>query len=744
MKDKAKLKVDFSEMVEEIEQEQILLPDFQRGFKWTNKEMQGKLAASVLCKMPIGSVLLLDLPGKEYAARRIGSSEQDAPIVLETDEKREFLLDGQQRITVMVNLFSNLIHEGNGTRLDSLKRRAFLGIAKPTQKEKYENNWWGLKWLYFPLATPEKDIPKFLTEDIVDTIFLEDFTKSRPSPFSPYCEWDVDQLISYCISNDEYYFIPLYLLARRKDDRMQRRNRIVLQHIIEKIADGQVMRLEQEYDNLITEAEKKNWLKPLEEGDNVIQEIINNRQALTECLQSRKMVWVGDMESYLYSCVNSMNLHIMDVPNSSREKAIEIFENMNKGGVKLSTFDLVMARGARDNRHFRKELEKECGQDRSYPEGNIPDRIRKYCLDYIQQKRRGKGKYNALIDIKCIESNGEYSKVFQDAFLNVLSLKCHDVEACELEINNGAPQEQRNYREDMSREKILNLTSKEINANCKACCKALDNAAFFLKTRCGIRNITEVNYRLMYTVLSYLFLKEEIYEKKAVWNLLTAWYWCAIFSGSYNQDQNMQANRDIALLSKIIRENKDNGNYIKGLQERMWKASDFSDKDFLLYKRSQQTGNYPKEILGDYICQFYLAHGYNDILPDKNGRLTFLCTFTEENAEAIEKHHIVPKMSFQSIREENEWSKTKEGKCNVVNSPLNMVYISRGTNKKISSCDLPAYLKYVEQSCTYDLNFPVIYSQQAENGIADILGARLDALQSKMYSDVNYWMTEWR
>ena len=58
-------RIDFRIMLGEIEEEKILLPDFQRKFRWTDRETQAKLVASVLCKMPIGSILLLNLPAKD-------------------------------------------------------------------------------------------------------------------------------------------------------------------------------------------------------------------------------------------------------------------------------------------------------------------------------------------------------------------------------------------------------------------------------------------------------------------------------------------------------------------------------------------------------------------------------------------------------------------------------------------------------------------------------------------------------
>ena len=45
-------KTNLKEMIELIQKQELLLPDFQRGFVW-DIEMQQRLVASVLTKMPI-------------------------------------------------------------------------------------------------------------------------------------------------------------------------------------------------------------------------------------------------------------------------------------------------------------------------------------------------------------------------------------------------------------------------------------------------------------------------------------------------------------------------------------------------------------------------------------------------------------------------------------------------------------------------------------------------------------------
>jgi len=99
----------FHSQVRKIESNKILLPDFQREFVWKDEEQQKKIVASVLAKMPIGSILLLKSKPDEYTSKIIGCKNRiDAS---ELSGEVEFLLDGQQRITVLTNVFSNIIHD---------------------------------------------------------------------------------------------------------------------------------------------------------------------------------------------------------------------------------------------------------------------------------------------------------------------------------------------------------------------------------------------------------------------------------------------------------------------------------------------------------------------------------------------------------------------------------------------------------------------------------------------------------
>lgn len=177
---------DFKEIVREIENENILLPDFQREFKWKDEDMQKDIVCSVLSRMPIGSILLLKSKSNEYACKKIGS-KLDAE-VSDSNKEISFLLDGQQRLTVLANVFSNVIFEQTNKLSDlisqqGLKRRFFLRIPKWTNI-KNENDLFGIQNFSFSIQNPDSEDPNFLTGDIKPYIECIGFTANDGKPYN--------------------------------------------------------------------------------------------------------------------------------------------------------------------------------------------------------------------------------------------------------------------------------------------------------------------------------------------------------------------------------------------------------------------------------------------------------------------------------------------------------------------------------------------------------------------------------
>jgi uncharacterized protein with ParB-like and HNH nuclease domain len=105
-----------TDIVERVDQDRLVIPDFQRGFKWQTPDIR-KLLESLLLDFPIGAALLWRTKRGTLEFRRIEDVEfsdgesEDADSIEETHEDElkldeiDFILDGQQRITSIYKLF---------------------------------------------------------------------------------------------------------------------------------------------------------------------------------------------------------------------------------------------------------------------------------------------------------------------------------------------------------------------------------------------------------------------------------------------------------------------------------------------------------------------------------------------------------------------------------------------------------------------------------------------------------------
>ena len=207
--------------IRKIKKNEILLPDFQRQFVWKEEEIQKKLVASVLTRLPIGSILLLrSNSSHEYSCKPLGAKDPISQENLPTGPV-EFLLDGQQRMTVLANVFSNVIFQltsqiNNLIAPNALKRRFYLALPKYGNHE--YSDLFGLHSLMFPMESPETGEPNFLTQDILPFIKVIPFAATTDAgkcynPYTTNVPKTMSELESYCLNvEEEWLYIPLYLL----------------------------------------------------------------------------------------------------------------------------------------------------------------------------------------------------------------------------------------------------------------------------------------------------------------------------------------------------------------------------------------------------------------------------------------------------------------------------------------------------------------------------------------------------
>ncbi|MCI8894982.1 MAG: hypothetical protein HFI41_10080 [Lachnospiraceae bacterium] len=339
----------------------------------------------------------------------------------------------------------------------------------------------------------------------------------------------------------------------------------------------------------------------------------------------------------------------------------------------LSTLDLVAARVAKVSQEpLYDRILQHLSENKKYNMNAIPNEIKRIIP---------KG-YNASREIKAVDVR--VLKNCSDLFLELLGLYC-----------NNKSYEPSNAKCSYSKSaQILKLSEREIDANCKKVCIAIDRAFCFLQVRCGVRSLADVNYKIMVRLIAYIFTNDKWYNSVAVHDKLEAWYWSAIFSGEYDKDQNDRYESNLKSMLESLSSSSKGYGWIKTLKDNVLEVPYFSECSFLLMEKAEED-RVPKEHLGKYFCQFYLSKPYSDLIND--GR-----TVSVFSKQKLEKHHIVPLGSVTRIGESTD--RLRADKTNIVNSPLNYVYITDTTNGEISDKSLKDYEDSITASAKAALN----------------------------------------
>lgn len=713
-----------SSIIDKITKKEILLPDFQRNFVWKEEEKQAKLIASVLAKMPVGSILLLNSDSNEYAYKLIGCKERKTSSELGLEGEILALLDGQQRITVLANAFSNTVFEiaGSAGKLanqNALKRRFFLRIPKYSSDEDSVEDFFNAKKLVLPWEDAEKGEPNFLSSEIYEAIKIINFNAGGNACYNPFSkiEHSKSELINFCSSglDGKEYLVPLYLLTGNND--------AWLSQILKRISENIQIDILSEFDEK-KEEDREAFVKAILTKD--IQELadhpdkISERDEFENELKKQGENWANSLKTYLISCLNDIELNQIIIDNHNRARAINIYENLNKGGVPLGTFELVMAKFASvSNENYYEKLVRNIKKNRSYP-----DIIYSPALKNNMEIKRyiNSDSYIASMNLKCLDANKEEMvSTYINAYLDVISLysHCKDFDVNKINISL------------IKREKILSVSANDLKDMCDDVCDALDLALFFLQMRCGIRNISAINYNLILVVIAYLLLNPEYKNNSKTYDYLDAWYWIVMFSGYLSSDQTERAVNCIKKLIMLFE--NDDKTWISKLNESVFRTVYFTEKDFLLLNKDDETGIYPKDFLKDTICQFFMMKTYKGIFKTD----ILINPFTSEN---LEKHHVIPLGSLQYPDEKIKKSEEnlRDKKSYFLNSPINFIYITADENLAISDDKVSDYVsKITDYASKSLLGLVGNFDTSTEEKCKEILSNRYDDIVGKVQQHIN-------
>lgn len=631
--------VNFYELIKLIEEDRIVLPDFQRGFVWKDKNKQKALIASVLTKLPIGTILLLEIEKNTYGCKKIGFKNRK-PDIPDDQNKVLALLDGQQRVTVLTSFFSNelyVIGDSSEFVSPSLKRRYFLRCPK-IKDLLDKKDLFGARKLIAPeeIQKSQNQYPDYSTDEIISYIACIDNIKYKEIIYEDISNVNIDNLIEFCTSSSETndgYLIPLYYLygAANKSN-MNHRKR--LEKIIERIAEKYKNEI---IDLLKTQGEIRDFIitecfEETEDGKAIAEDIksalvteLQNEDSdiyikLTELLQNRSTQWARDISEFLESCVLKLELYKIEVNQANILRAIDIYQNLNLGGKALDIFDLILARAAiqSDNENLL-DVVKGC-----LIENHIQDykAFVKDCAPKIQTE------YNSYLD-----NQTEYSAAMQLGAWNQIENELA-VSFCKALMSVTGTlyhfwndeSEQVIFADDRVKaftskvtksEYLLKIEPEKIDPLIRLACKGLDRACIFLQLRCGIRSVTEIQYKLVFVILAVIFSKDDWFYNKKVCDYLEAWYWGSIFSGSFKIEQNAAFQDNLKnilqLLNEVEKESVAKPEYIINICNKTFCDDKFANEEILLVDNQFVE---PEEILKKSICHFYLAKTYSDILKN--------------------------------------------------------------------------------------------------------------------------------
>lgn len=652
-----------NKFISKIKTNEILLPDFQRKFVWTEIDTQRKLVASILASLPIGSILLLEGDSNEFVSKQIGRKNS---IDLDENKDLNYLLDGQQRLTVLTNVFSNSILKGvKNYKLElsheSLKTRFYLKFSGINDLQ-VRDDLFGLTNLVF--SFDPMDEPNFSSNEIFELIHTFDVTDQTKKPFS--ADYDFlqpsanNELRNACKVEPDSIIVPLHFISE---------NPRQLRQVVKCLTDTRQRFLIGLYELHDKYCEREGIFNQLYKDSGVIlpSDYLNNATSFKQFLFNQSEEWGEHFVSYLTKSINELKVNEMQIKKAARSRAIDIYENLNLGGVSLSTFDLIIAKAARSMTEgfyesFKETLNEGLEVPSFYSGQLAKDKI------WIP-----KDQMNIYA-----ESKNQVASTYINVFLNLLSL-----------VVNVRNRNSDLGVELMKKSVILKISSEDIVNNYKKCIDSINRALMFLQMNCGIRKIDDISYEHMLLGLSYFLYDDQVYSSRVYTDLLEYWYWSSIFSGTYDSDQNSNIIKDISSLSSVIYNKGDIVACKKILRARkndVFKIKYFSDLDTLLMKNSE-IGKLPKSVISKSICQFVLKHQPKDFVEE-----THLNAWSDND---LEVHHVIPLNHLTNLREST--SELRRNKSHILNSPLNLVFILKTSNNAIGAQTPENYFNQFEE-----------------------------------------------
>jgi len=664
---------------------ELLLPNFQRGFEWAPRD-QAALGASVLLGIPSGALLLLRGSVEEFSAKALG--EKDALQASDiTATACTFLLDGQQRLSSLRQVFGDPYRadwvSAHRKLYERLQYRWSLRLQPHAENRDgaegdsdRDAGRFGVNHLSFRMPPLE---PEVVTDWIEGHRVLKKHKKS-PLWFHPaFMESAADQSSERALEIARHaaalHLIPLWGVATQDD--------------------GPLGEETQQAINLISMASYERLAARLRDGtlDGEVQAEIQlearsfaasstHDEAIKQALDMRLANWRSDFSNFL-SATRDYIFPVVRVPQGEFAQAIVIFEAINRSGKPLSTFDLLGARYAK----------------RSPDKKSLASQI----VDYVEQlddERRTKSTTSAWSRPNGLMiSNQELTSRFKTYFHQGLTLRealgdFSENRIAELRVD------------DVKKEAALDLDENQISEYWQPVTLAIYESWAFLQERCSVPTEASLRNKLLMIPLVAAHLIPAKRRPRGLTDYLTYWFWASTLTSRYSSDQNPRCIDDTKrLLSWVLGQSK--GNPFESLHNKVLEDEGYSDLDTLLGDGDDDTGTN----VGDYLPMFVSSQGGHDLLTSKPLRSW---------EEQLDLHHIIPLGSVTKLGQTaRELRRSDDAFGRLMNSPLNLCYLSKDSNEKIKAMPLTRYQEVLTDATLHSLRLPLNRDDYAKGASAD-------------------------
>ncbi len=615
-------------ILEDIDKEKLLLPHFQRDYDW-DTDKQKDLIASFLYDVPIGSILLLKSE-TDMITKTIGHNKPNSQKQL-TKSQDFYLMDGQQRLTTLKGVFDDFFKKDDDADLfdklySRLRNRWFLDLKILDENQDIEESKLKviLDLIYRGEITDDKslsDVKELIKKQKIVT------TKKQKDPFHPYSIKNNPEDFRSYLEKNQYLALFLIFSTTEKGSLLARKYKDLLVEPTQKIFQEKWFEKIKE-----TSALKTKFNKILKDN----YQVTVNWDSTAEIKQQSRQ-WATELyEALRYFLTEKRRLFTI-IYKDSFSKSVEAFTAMNKGGLPLSTFDIIVAKYAalQKNKLLKQRIEEKfkeiCQKDiKGLPQINT-DRI----FDHFSPDK------------------SQDNQKFYNLYLNMLSIFSKDSENADC----------------IKEKQKLDLTKEDIDKHTDKAVTSISLAFRFLSGYCGVSKMSDVSYQLM--ILPIAKNLYNIYKKNKNVNPMQIrkifyWYWISIFGGRYREKQSPRSIEDINNLYNFLK-NK-NSDKINGLKDKIFEDKDYSDFESLK-NRETKSLEYP-------VLQFVFI---NSILKDD------LSNYDEVTAKLqskdFEESHLISLDDYNKKKKLKENDKIKRGKKHYINSVFNLAFLSKAQNQ---------------------------------------------------------------